>query len=171
MGSGCLLLILHEVRAAPVEGASQGKVLLGLSLAACAILAASAANVMQAAEAARRQPILAMLAWGLAWGALADCLVALALSGPPVFPADMRYWGGVFYLGILGSVVTFPLYFQLVRELGPGRAAYNGVAVPIVAMLLSTLFEDYRWSLLAGGGAVLALSGMMVALRARNPSR
>jgi drug/metabolite transporter (DMT)-like permease len=66
-------------------------------------------------------------------------------------------------------VVTFPIYFMLVRELGPGRAAYNGVAVPVVAMLLSTLFEDYRWSLLAAAGAVLALAGMAVALRARNP--
>ena len=92
-------------------------------------------------------------------------------AGPPQLPLDARYLGGVAYLAIVGSVVTFPLYFQLVRELGAGRAAYNGVVVPIVAMGLSTLFEGYRWSLLAGTGAVLALAGLVVAMRARSPSR
>ena len=168
---GIVLLVLNEVRMAPLHGPAGGNVPIGLALTAGAILAASSANVMQAAEAARRQPILTMLAWALAWGALGDCIVAWLISGPPLLPADIRYWGGVFYLGILGSVVTFPLYFQLVRELGPGRAAYNGVVVPIVAMLLSTLFEAYRWSLLAGCGAALALLGMVLALKARNPSR
>ena len=168
---GIVLLVLNEVRMAPLHGPAGGNVPIGLALTAGAILAASSANVMQAAEAARRQPILTMLAWALAWGALGDCIVAWLISGPPLLPADIRYWGGFFYLGILGSVVTFPLYFQLVRELGPGRAAYNGVVVPIVAMLLSTLFEAYRWSLLAGCGAALALLGMVLALKARNPSR
>jgi hypothetical protein len=34
-------------------------------------------------------------------------------------------------------------------------------------MALSTVFEGYRWSLLAGTGAVLALGGMLVALGGR----
>jgi drug/metabolite transporter (DMT)-like permease len=75
------------------------------------------------------------------------------------------------YLGIVGSVATFPMYFHLLREIGPGRAAYNGVIVPVIAMLLSTAFEGYHWSLLATAGAVLALTGLVVALKARSPSR
>jgi len=55
--------------------------------------------------------------------------------------------------------------------LGPGRAAYNSVLVPIVAMLLSTAFEGYRWSLLALTGAVVAFAGLIIALRSRSPSR
>jgi len=39
--------------------------------------------------------------------------------------------------------------------------------VPVVAMVLSTLFEGYRWSLLAAGGAVLAMAGLLVALSGR----
>jgi hypothetical protein len=46
-------------------------------------------------------------------------------------------------------VVTFPLYYRLIREIGAGRAAYHNVLVVIVAMLLSTLLEGYRWSELA----------------------
>jgi drug/metabolite transporter (DMT)-like permease len=78
---------------------------------------------------------------------------------------------GTAYLAILGSVVTFPLYYTLIRQLGAGKAAYNGVMVIIIAMLISTAFEGYRWSLLAIAGAALATVGLVVALRARSPSR
>jgi drug/metabolite transporter (DMT)-like permease len=162
---GIALMLLHEARIAPPGG----KVGLGALLTVCGILSASVANVLQATAPARRQPILALLAWAMMWGALIDVIVAWVTSGAPLLPTSPRYWAGVAYLGLIGSVVTFPLYFALVRELGPGRAAYNGVAVPVVAMLLSTVFEDYRWSLLAAGGGALAMIGMAVALRAKNP--
>jgi len=165
--AGIALLLLHEARLAPADG----KVWLGIAMTALAICVASFANVLQATPAARAQPMLALLGWGMLWGALADFTYAWVTVGPPVVPLDARYLGGVAYLAIIGSVVTFPLYFQLIRDLGAGRAAYNGVMVPIVAMALSTVFEGYRWSLLAGSGAVLALIGLVVAMRARNPSR
>ncbi|MGN6497606.1 MAG: DMT family transporter [Tsuneonella sp.] len=162
---GIALMLLHEARIAPLGG----QVPLGIALTIGGILSASSANVLQATERARRQPMTTLLAWAMLWGTLLDVTIAWATTGAPVLPASARFWAGVGYLGIIGSVVTFPIYFMLVRELGPGRAAYNGVAVPVVAMLLSTVFEDYRWSLLAAAGAVLGLAGMAVALRARNP--
>ncbi|MCB5425291.1 DMT family transporter [Altererythrobacter sp. CC-YST694] len=170
--AGIGLLLLHEAQVASLAGGlASGGIAKGIALACASILAASAANVMQAGQTARRQPILAMLFWALLWGALGDFGIAWVLAGPPVLPLDARYVSGVLYLGIMGSVVTFPLYFTLIRELGPGRAAYNGVVVPIVAMLISTLAEGYRWSLVSAAGAVLALLGMVLALRARSPSR
>ena len=73
----------------------------------------------------------------------------------------------VAYLGLVGTVLTFPLYSMLLRDWGPGRAAYNSVLIPVVAMALSTLFEGYHWTTLAVGGAGLALAGLTVALGRR----
>lgn len=160
---GIALMLLHEARLADLGGG----VWLGVGLTSLAILSASIANVLQAAPTARRQPMLSLLAWAMFWGTLADAALAWALSGPPVLPLDARYLGGVGYLAIIGSVITFPLYFALIRDIGPGRAAYNGVLVPVVAMGLSTMFEDYRWSWLAAGGGALAMAGLVVALRGR----
>jgi drug/metabolite transporter (DMT)-like permease len=163
--SGVALLLLHEYRLAPLDG----KVIAGVLLTIGGIMGASIANVIQASEAAHRQPMLPLLAWSMLFGAAFDAVLSWFLYGPPQFEPRWGYVGGIAYLALMGSVVTFPLYFRLVRELGPGRAAYNSVLVPIIAMLLSTLFESYRWSLLAVAGSAIALLGLVIALRARAP--
>ena len=169
--AGIALLMLHEYRLGLAAGdIARSGVGAGFVFTALAILSASTANVLQAAPTARAQQIVPLIAWAMIFGTLADVTLALAIDGAPRFDPSPRYVGGIVYLALIGSVVTFPLYFQLIRDLGPGRAAYNGVVVPVIAMALSTLFEGYRWSLLAGAGAALALAGLVLALKARSPS-
>lgn len=160
---GIGLLLLHEYRLAPASGA----VLLGLALTLGGLLCASAANVLQATRAGHGQPLVPLIAWAMLAGVAADAVLAFATSGPPVFSSSPAFWAGTSYLALAGSVVTFPLYFGLIRTLGAGRAAYGNVAVPVIAMGLSTLFEGYRWTLLASSGAALAMAGLLIALSSR----
>ena len=164
--AGIALLFVQEYRAMPAD---LGDVMMGLGLALCGIMSASIANVMQSAERVRTMPILSLLAWAMLWGALGNAVLGWALYGPPVFESRPAYLGGILYLGLMGSVVTFPLYFALIRDIGAARAAYSSVLVPVVAMILSTLFEGYRWSALAAGGAALGMIGLVIAMRARSP--
>jgi drug/metabolite transporter (DMT)-like permease len=161
--AGIALLLLHEYRLAPPTAA----VPLGLALSLAGLLCASTANVLQATDASRGQPLVPLIAWAMLVGTAGDAALAFATSGAPVFSTSPAFWAGVAYLALAGSVVTFPLYFTLIRTMGAGRAAYNGVAVPVIAMGLSTLFEGYRWSLLAGSGAALAMAGLLIALSSR----
>ncbi len=165
--AGIALLLVNEARAAPVGG----NVWLGVALAAAGLLAAAVANVVQANETGRKVPMASLLAWSMLYGVLIDAALAWFTAGPPVLPPDMGYWAGTAYLAFAGSVVTFPLYFKLVRDLGAGTAAYNGVATVVLAMALSTLLEHYHWTLLSAAGAMLAMAGLMVALSARSPAR
>lgn len=158
--AGIGLLILHEYRIAPVGDG----VTTGVMLVICAILSVSVGNLLQATETARGVPVVPLMGWGMLWGVLASALYASASVGMPVLDPRPEYLAGVAYLGLVGSALTFPLYSQLIRDWGPGPAAYNGVAVPVVAMALSTVFEGYDWSVLAGGGAMLAMVGMLIAL-------
>ncbi|MEZ5710514.1 MAG: DMT family transporter [Blastomonas sp.] len=142
---------------------------IGLGFALAGVLCASVANVMQGVGKVQQWPIISLLAWSMLWGTLGNAMLALFIDGAPVVPALWTYWGGVFYLGVIGSAVTFPLYFTLIRDIGPGRAAYSGVIVPITAMLLSTLVEGFSWTPLTIGGAVLGLAGLLIAMQARKP--
>jgi drug/metabolite transporter (DMT)-like permease len=165
---GIGLLFLHELHDSP---AMQAEVGLGILLTSAALVGASISNVYQALERVRRYPIPVLLAWSMAIGALVDAVIAFAMTGPPVFDPRPSYWLGLAYLALVASVLAFNLYFPVVRKIGPGKAAYSSVLTPIIAMGLSTAFEGYRWTLLAGAGAVLALGGMLLALGGRSAAR
>ena len=164
---GVSLLLVHEWRANPDAGVIGGNVSLGIVLAALGILAASLANVVQANPVGRGVPMVSLLAWAMLYGTLFDLGFAVLTAGPPPVPTSAGYWGGIVYLALIGSVVTFPLHYNLVREIGAGRTAYNSILTISVAMAISTLFEDYRWTALTLGGMGLAVLGMILALRAR----
>ncbi len=166
--AGICLLFVNELQSSK---AGTGDVLAGLGLTLFGLLSASWANVYQALEKSRRQPLLAMLAWAMAIGALADGLFAIAIAGPPTIDWSIGYWLGLVYLALAATVLAFSLYLPVVRKIGPGRAAYSSVLVPVIAMGLSTIFEDYHWSLLAAAGGILALGGMLVALSSNRGSK
>ena len=165
--AGVALLFVQEARASAVSTAAT---LTGVGLTLLAVLCASAANVMQLSEGAKRRPLPALLAWGMLYGALIDAALAFGLHGAPVAETRIGYWAGLLYLGLIGSALTFPLYFDVIRKVGPGRAAYSGVLIPVVAMAISTVAEGYRWSLLAAAGGILAILGLVIALRAGRPA-
>lgn len=164
---GVGMMILQEYRAANVGA---GEVLIGTALTLCGVMSASASNVMQGTNVARGQSMVVMIAWAMLFGALGDAIFAWATTGPPVIETTPSYLGGVFYLGVVASAVTFPLYFNIIRAVGPGQAAWSSVLIPIIAMGFSTLFEGYRWAPLSIGGGVVALIGLAIAV-AKRPER
>jgi len=166
--AGIALLFLHEARTGPTGAEAT---LAGIGFTAVAILSASVANVLQATPTAKRYPMTATLAVAMLIGAGIDGSIAWWLTGPPVVELRPTYWAGILYLGLAASALAFPLYYKVLRVIGPAKAAYSSVIVPVIAMLLSTLFEGYRWSPLAAGGATLAGVGLIIALRARRPNR
>ena len=158
---GIVLLFLHELHE---HAASASQIVSGILLTLAGMLGAATANVLQARPEIRRYPLFALLAWSMAAGALIDGLLAFALTGPPSFDPRPSYWLGVLYLALAASVLTFSLYYPVVRRIGPAKAAYSSVIVPIIAMGFSTWLEDYRWTPLTIAGALLALGGMAAAL-------
>ena len=159
--AGIALLFVHELREHP---ARIDAILTGIVLTLGGMVAASAANVFQALERVKHYPLFTLLTWAMGLGALLDVLFAILFAGPPVVETRPGYWLGLIYLAFFASALAFSLYLPVVRKIGPAKAAYSSVLVPIIAMGFSTWLEDYRWTPITIVGAVLALGGMVGAL-------
>ena len=164
---GVSLLLVHEWQANPDAGVIGGNVGLGIGLTVLGMLAASLANVVQANDLGRGVPMVSLLAWAMVYGTVFNLAFAGLTAGVPTIPTQPQFWMGTLYLALIGSVITFPLHYNLVREIGAGRTAYNGILTISVAMLLSSVVEDYRWTGLTAGGMGLAVLGMVLALRSK----
>ena len=162
--AGVALLFVQEVRAA---GAAPRAVQIGLGLSLAAVIAASGGNVMQLRDDMKARSIAAMLGWAMLYGSLIDAALAWALFGPPTIEARLSYWLELLYLGIVASALAFWLYYRIIRAIGPARAAYSSVLIPIVAMAISTVAESFAWSGIAIAGGLLAIVGLIIALGSR----
>ena len=83
------------------------------------------------------------------------------------FEPTWDYVLSLLHLAVNGSVIAFVLYYGLARRRGYATASYISALAPPVAMLVSSLFENKVWGLLALGGVVLVLCGQCLLLRVR----
>ena len=140
----------------------------GLWMCLLATWFASVGNIISARNQRNGMPVIQTNAWGMAYGAM--IMAAYALVGGVTFDYDpsFAYSASLLYLAVFGSILAFGSYLTLVGRIGADRAAYAAVLFPVIALGLSTLFEDYQWSLRALFGFVLVLLGNYIVLtRAR----
>jgi len=159
--AGISLLFLPELRAAGEGGANA----VGLAFAIASPAIAALGNLVSMRMQRDQLPVLASTAWGMAYGALAVAIVAGAAGASWTFDPRAPYVLSLLYLAVFGSIAAFAAYLTLLKRAGPGPSSFVGVATPVVAMLVSTVFEDYRWTWIGAMGVALAAIGNVIALR------
>ena len=161
--SGVLLLSLPELDAA----GHGGSMVLGIALT----LGATVACVLGTLLAVRNQnagiPTVQGTTWTMIYGALFAAIVATSSGAAWTFDSRPVYVLSLAYLAAFGSVIAFVAYFALLKRAGATPSSYISVATPVIAILLSTAFEGYRWTPIAGAGLLLAVAGIVLALRSR----
>ena len=132
--------------------------LLGACISLSGALMASLGNMVSHQAQREHLPIVQSNAWGMFYGMLFTAVVALWRNVPFNFEFTSRYIGSLLYLVIFGSIIAFGSYLKLVGRIGPHKAGYATVMFPLVAVLLSVLFEglEVEWHLLLGMIMVLA---------------
>jgi drug/metabolite transporter (DMT)-like permease len=159
--TGVALLFLPEL----LQASRGGDALLGIVFGLGATVIASAGNMVAVRNNRAGLPVLPSTAWGMAYGALVSVIAASVHGSTWTFDARWPYVASLFYLALFGSVVAFGSYLTLLKQVGPGPASYVGVATPIVALALSTVFENYHWTWVAVFGVGLAVAGNVIALQ------
>ena len=109
--------------------------------------------------------VLPGAAWAMFYGAVVTSVAAVAQRATWTFDTSTPYVVSLVYLSVFGSVLAFGTYLTLLKRVGPTPSAYVAVATPLIALIVSTLFEGYRWSGVGALGVVLALAANWMALR------
>ena len=145
-------------------------VFFGSSLAALGALSASFGNMVSQKIQKAAIPVVQMNAWGMFYGAVFMGVVALVNGREFTFEWSAAYIGSLAYLTVFGSIVAFGAYLTLLGRIGAHKAGYAMVMFPVVALLLSTLFEGLEVTLTTVGGTLLVLTGNVFVLRTRKPA-
>lgn len=141
-----------------------GPVLQGLLLSLAATYLASLGNILSARNQKNHLPVVQGNAYGMGYGGLFMLLLVLLRQEPISFELTVSYLLSLSYLALFGSVIAFGCYLSLVGRIGPGRAAYATLLFPVVALMLSTIWESYHWTTPALAGILLILAGNYLAL-------
>lgn len=144
---------------------------LGLLLALVGTIIASLGNMVSARNQRHKIPVVQANAYGMGYGALITLVIALVRGSEVSFDASAEYILSLLYLAIFGTVIAFGSYLTILGRIGPDRAGYIAVLFPIVALLLSTLFEGLTWELITILGVGLVVIGNVVALTRRRRVR
>ena len=110
-------------------------------------------------------PLWQTMAWGMLYGAFFSLVVTFATGRSLAFEATAPYVLSLIYLSVLGSIVAFAGYLTLIQRVGATRAGYIGVMVPIVALVISSIFEHFRWHAVTIVGVAVTVLGNVIILR------
>jgi drug/metabolite transporter (DMT)-like permease len=157
--TGICIVFWHDLAAFT---ATRG--IIGLIMALVGAYLASIGNVVGSRNARSGVPVTQANVYGMAYGALLCLAIYFGGGGTLVMDWTFGYLGPILYLTVFGSVVAFGCYMLLIGRIGADFAAYVMLLIPVVALTLSTFFEEYQWSASAVFGVIIVLFGNLIIL-------
>ena len=133
-------------------------------------LAASFGNMVSQGAQKRGLPIVQSNAWGMFYGAVLLAISSILAGHPFTFDTSAGYVISLLYLVVFGSVIAFGAYLTLLGRIGAHKAGYAMVMFPVVALILSILFEGLDLDLTIIIGTLLVLTGNIFVLETRKSS-
>ena len=140
---------------------------IGLMFALLATLSASAGNLIAIYNKRNFSiPLLQNVAFAMIYGALVALLVSFIKGSEFYIPiTNFSYILGQIYLIIFGSIVSFLCYIKFIENTSASTGGYIGVIMPILALIISMIFEDVKPDIYFLTGLPIALIGLLLILK------
>ena len=136
---------------------------IGLFLALIGTFCASTGNMVHQRNLNNNFPPIQTIAYAMLYGSFVTFLVTQVRSAELLFENSVSYISSLLYLSIFGSIFAFVSYLKLLEKVGPGRAGYVGVVMPVLALIISTIFEKLEWQIdLIIGLPILIIGAILV---------
>jgi drug/metabolite transporter (DMT)-like permease len=139
-------------------------ILEGLVLCLGGTLWASFGQTLATSNIRHSLPVMQTNAFGMAYGSFITSGIAVFMGIPATFDFSMSYMGSLIYLSLFGTVLAFGTYLKLVGNIGPGRASYAFVLIPLIALIISSFFEGYNWDKYSLAGVSMVVMGNLIVL-------
>ncbi|RZG48363.1 DMT family transporter [Acinetobacter wuhouensis] len=153
--AGIVALFWHDLFTAHLNS----KILLGIGLCMLGTYGFSLGNMISIRHQKRGLDVLSTNAYGMLYGSVTMLLIGL-ITQQDFFPTiTLQGLFALGYLSIFGTIIGFTLYFILIGRIGAGKAAYSTLLFPLVALSISTIWENYHWYTLSCIGVFLILFG------------
>ncbi len=144
--------------------------MMAIVFAMTSVLFASLGNITSAINQKNGMPVIQTVAYGMIYGAISMGVIAFLLGKPFVIDTSFSYLASLAYLSIFGSIIAFTGYLTLIGRIGADKAAYTIVFVPVIAIAISTIFEEYPLDIYAIIGILLIVIANIAALvKKKNP--
>lgn len=152
---GIIALFWHDVIGADLNR----NTLMGIGLCVLGTYGFSLGNMISTRHQKQGLDIFTTNAYGMLYGAILMALIS-GFKQDNFFPSmQLSAITALLYLAVFGSVIGFTAYFYLIGRIGAGKAAYSTLLFPLVALVISTIWEGYQWHINAMIGVILILGG------------
>lgn len=161
---GVALLFWPEIAGADANA----QTFTGLIFCVLGTLSFCIGNLFSAKLQRRHYSLMATNMWGMIYGTGVSACVAALMGAEFRIDWTPGYIGSLLWLTVFSTIIAFWSYLTLLGRIGAAKAGYATVLFPIVALLISTVLEDYSWTVLAGFGVLAAMAGNVLVLRGRS---
>ena len=136
---------------------------IGLFLALIGTFCASTGNMIHQRNLNKGFPLIETIAYAMLYGSLVTLLITQVKGTELLFEFTFSYIVSLAYLSIVGSIFAFIFYLKLLENIGPARSSYIGVVMPVIALIISTIFEGLEWTIdLIIGLPILLIGAVLV---------
>ena len=136
---------------------------IGLFLALLGTFCASTGNMIHQRNLNNNFPLIQTIAFSMLYGSLITLLIIQLNNTELLFEFTFKYIASLTYLSVFGSIFAFIFYLKLLEKVGPGRAGYVGVVMPVIALLISIIFENLELQIdLIIGLPILLIGAVLV---------
>lgn len=142
--------------------------LLAVAIVLISVLMASTGNILSGLNQKNRIKVIPGNAFSMIYGAAGLLIIAVLLGKPFTFDVGAEYTFSLLYLSLFGSIAAFGAYLTLLGRIGPHKAGYITLLVPVLAMFVSTIFESYEWNPYSILGITLLILGNYLVLQAKS---
>lgn len=138
--------------------------LYGLGLILTGVIFASLGNMISVRNSMHNYPVFQTSGWAMLYGTAFLILIALYKNTAFTISFEADYLMSLGYLTVFGTVIAFYSYFYLLKNIGPEKTSYSIVLFPVVAVVISSVYEGFEWTEFTAFGFILVAAGNLIML-------